>query len=415
MKNVAICAVLWILTVGAAYWVGSEFATKSADGDTVADTGDLAELRAENERLRGALDRPALEGNTPSTPLTDNGGGGGRTIDLTGKTFEPTKDFSLEGVKTIEDASDRLMAYLAAMLQQGEKGHLAVLRTWHDLFEGDDLKGLVQGEDEMALVANHMYDWIRFAVRNDGYIVDLEETYFKTMAKNPKWFEGMDDDPFEMLTEGIAVMLPSMTTKARMERFKGYATTILETPEETQPRAVQRARRDIQRLMRMWVGPISPDEALSRLQSGNYSPSEVGMLLGRIRPEDVGKLDMTKFIGPILENHDWRAMQSLRNMDLDARTLDDMDRQAIESAAAGKLREWTLRQYLEVTHRGAWADARVFVESGWEAGGKSADVFASLTMQIREKPKPDWVQYMLERYPVSDHVARGLKARFKLK
>ncbi len=415
MKNVVICAVSWLLTVGAAYWVGSEYASKGEGNDTVADTGDLAELRAENDRLREALNRPVLESNVPATELTGLQGGSSPAIDLTGKDIEPTPTFTLEGVETVEDASNRLMAYLAAMLQQGEKGHLAVLKTWHDLFEGDELKSLVEGADEESLIANHMYDWIRFAVRNDRYVVDLEETYFKTMATNPKWFEGMDDDPFEMFSEGIAYMLPSMTTKERMERFKSYATTILETPEERQPKAVQRARRDIQRLMRVWVGPISPEDALAKLMSGEYNPSEVGMLLGRVRPEDVTKLDMTKFIGPILENHDWRAMQSLRRMELDARTLDAMDRQAIQSASGGKLREWTLRQYLEVTRRGKWEDARSFMESGWEAGGKATDVFASLTMQLRERPSSDWVQYMLERHQVSDHIVRGLKQRFKLK
>ena len=190
---------------------------------------------------------------------------------------------------------------------------------------------------------------------------------------------------------------------------------ILETPEDTQPVAVRKNRRDIERAMRYWVPPLSsPEEALAKLRSGTVTSQEAMALLRKIPKEAQASLDLDSLIGPLIQKGRLAGRSgSLAQIDLDAGTRATLDRRIQTAAQEGKLHEWAVREYLAGTGRGQWTHARGFIEDSMSMGGKAPDVMVSTAMRLRPGPDKDWYTWAMERYALSAHVKKMVEARTK--
>ena len=108
-----------------------------------------------------------------------------------------------------------------------------------------------------------LYPWLKFAFENEKQIIDMMETLYKEAAQNPAYFEGMDDDPFEMFTEGLAVLLPGAVDAERLAKFSGYVDDVLKRDPESLPKALKKNLSELRRNLEMWAGPVSPDEMIA--------------------------------------------------------------------------------------------------------------------------------------------------------
>jgi hypothetical protein len=314
---------------------------------------------------------------------------------------------------TAEELLERFFAYARAMLARGEAGHLELLRTMNDLLFGNKesqqrLETLFGGDEQAA---RYVYSLLRFAVGNEAGVVGLAETTFKTMAQRPEAFKEFDDDTLEVVT-GISMVLPGIVDERRMDAFRAYAKQILDAPEGTQPEAVVRNRRRIERVLRAWAPQLAPQDALARLESGDLSPAEAAALIARLPPDVLAEVDVARWIGPLVEAGDYRVVSQLSRLRLSAGQREALDGHVLAGAEAGKVQEWLVAHYLRNTGRNAWTDARAFVESGLGRGGRAADVFAGSLGQLAERPDVAWVRWMLDRYPLADPVRQRVKGQF---
>ena len=255
---------------------------------------------------------------------------------------------------------------------------------------------------------------IKLLINNEQNVAATTETLFETMANEPEKFSEFDDDTLEIFTEGAGMFMPAIMDEKRMEKMRGYAKKILETPEAQQPQSIQRNRRDIARLMRYWQPPLSADEALAKLQAGEVSTEELRGLLSKLKPEHMSQLDLPALLGDLVAQGDYRAMAALGMAPLDARTLDALDQRFLEGAKTGSIHQWNVQYYLRSTKRTKWVDARTLVETGMDMGGKAATTFAGALVQLPEKPDKDWVVWALSRYELPENTVQTLKRAFEI-
>ena len=406
-----VLAVLWIATVAGAYVLGGArpaAAPGPADVALPAERRPAAALRGiEAPSPREAAPTTARPGSGPATGASEGLAAGERAGPGSEEAGAP---FDLEGVTTPDEAFDRLMRHVAALLARGEAGHLELLAFLdQDLVRGKELKRLFGSEEEAM---RFLYPAIQFLVRRDAQVVDLTETVFRTMATNPQAFAAFDDDTLEVFTEGVGVLLPGAVDDERMARFRGYATAILEAPEGTQPEAVTRNRRRVERLMGYWAPRLGPEEAKARLESGQASAQEVMGLLKRLPADQRAGLDLGALLAPVVASGDYRAMQVLRQVAIEPRDVTLLDRAAIEGLVGGKLNEWTFHQYLDATGRGSWPAAQPLLEVALSEG-EPARSAAVMTLRRLAPPK-DYVAWVLESYDLPEATRERLTATFGL-
>lgn len=411
MNNTALVAAGWIATLAVAFFAGSRLSSTPADTEIIEDA-DVEQLREENTRLKQELqDRGPTLSAGPGAP------GSSSTIPVDGEG-EPRvkargpmpKPLSFEGVTDPSLAVKMLQEYALKMWARGPEGHLQLLKAFSDLMESKQLETIFRDE-QTALV--QLYPMVKFLVNNDRHVADMTESIYEKMANDPQGFPEVDDNAIEIFADdGIGPILPGLVSKERLARIRGYAKKILETPEASQPSAIRKSRNDIARALRYWQPPMNPDEALAKLQSGDYTPEELRALVSKLGPEHMAKLDLGRTIGPMLATGDYGAISLLSRMSLDSRQIDEMDRYFLEAAKAGRVHAWTIAHYLRSTKRNKWEQARPLVEAGLEQGGKSLFGFSSSLTQLPERPGKDWVSWALGRYDFTDAQTSTLKRTF---
>lgn len=408
-----VLAVLWIATVAGAYVLGGGGAgAPPSDPASVpaAVRPSAAQLRGhegsglrEEEGAAGtkpsAGDAAAASSVSPASPASP-----AATSDA------PPPSFTLEGVSTPDEAFDRLMAHVAALLARGEAGHMELLAFLDEhIIKNNDIEALFGSEQEAA---RFIYPMVKFLVDRDQQVLGVTETVFRTMAADPQAFADFDDDTLEVFTEGVAFILPGAVDDARMARFRGYAATILETPESEQPDAVSTNRRRIQRALGFWAPRLEPEQAVQRLQSGEASSQEVLALLKNLPPELRADLDLGRLLAPIVATGDYQALRMLGQVAVTSRDLTLLDRAAIEGMIAGKFHEWAVQQYLNGTGRGQWPAGQGLVEAALAAGDPAR---ATAAMSLRRlNPPKDYVAWVLESYDLNEATRKKLEATFGL-
>lgn len=413
MKNAPVIALLWIATAGVAWFVGSQTAG-GGDNPVAVDDDEVAALREENEELRRELQArgPGLEASPKRAggmnPAADEGDSD--TMAAAGRKKGMPEPFSIEGVQDPALAIRMFQDYAREMWAQGKEGHLGLIKTLNDLIKDEkQLEKMFSNEQEAI---QHLYPMIKFLINNEHNVADTTEVLFETMATDPQAFGDYDDNALEVFTEGAAMFMPAIMSKERMEKMRGYARKILETPKENQSEAIRKNRSEIGRLMRMWQPPLTPEEALAKLQAGEVSTEEIRGLLGKLKPEHMNQIDLPALLGPMIAEGDYRAMSALGMAPLDARTTDALDRHFLDGAKKGTVQQWSVQYYLRSTKRLKWADARALVEAGFEQGGKSATMMAGALLQLPNRPDKDWVAWALGRYDLPDNQVQTLKRAF---
>lgn len=331
-----------------------------------------------------------------------------------GAPVEAPASFDITEFENAQDAFASLLAYAEAQLARGPEGHLALLQTLNDTIFDDPgrkvTQQLVASEEEAA---RFLYPVIKFAMDHHVQVADMMETIYKTAAEDPARFEDFDDDTLEMFTEGIAYVMPGMVGPDRLARLSKHAEAILAQDAEKQPHALQRNRRDIEQALRAWKPPMSPEDALAKLQSGTVSPEEIAHLIRRVPKEMLHQLDVDALIGPALEANPIQVLGLLRRLQPKGAVCDQLDRRVIRGMLKDRTHPQFLNLYLRYTERATWAQARPFLESGLQqtTSPKGAGLFAEAALGM--EPDKEWLGWVLETYELPESVRTLLDARLK--
>ena len=422
--------ILALIVAGITGWfVGHHVTASRAGGIDVDESGESlqsenATLRAENERLRTALSgvAPTLEGTIDSQreagaaskePTLTNT----NTTNVEFAKLEPLEEFELSNITSAEEFANHMLRYVHTQLGKGKEGHLALLRllgTMGTKEFKEKMGPLFEQEGRRAV--KHLYPMIKYAVEHDQEVAALTETFFEVAAENPEFFEGLDDDPFEIFTEGIGMLMPAVTSQARIDRMRGYAMAILQRPKDQLPKALERNRRDIERLVAIWAPPLSVDDALAKLKSGEVNPEELMLLLPQIPKEAWAVIDVAPLVGPMLVKSDWNAVQILRRIPaISPGTVASLDNQIFAGLGEGKtIQPWILQRYLQVTKGSEFDDVKPFLERGLTLNRAAGDATARLLMNYRGTADGEWVAWVMGRADVDDALRRQVLLRFGL-
>lgn len=317
----------------------------------------------------------------------------------------------LEEIESVQELSDLLMAYTRRKLNQGPEGHKELFKAMNELFERKDLRKILRDERQLMPLA---YPWLRFAFDHERQIIDMMETLYKTAAEHPEWFEGLDDDPFEAFTEGLAVLLPGAVDEERLEKFRGYVRVILAADPETQPKAVQRNRRDFQNNIEMWGKPLSEEQMVAILQDPSESDADKLDLLRRMTPAQLRGIDASGIVARELERGNLNAARVLRGVELSGGDRVSLDRAFIEGIQKSRNQWWAVGNYLRATGRETWVEIRPFLEEGLRRGGDASTKFAHSMVWLPALPPAEYVRTVIESYELPDATVQQLKQKYKI-
>lgn len=329
---------------------------------------------------------------------------------------------TLEGASTPDEVMGRVFAYLSAQLALGPEGHKAAFRTLDGLLGRDGaLRPLLSSEEQFA---PYLYPWVRFLSDRDAQVADMAETLFRTAAEEPAFFEGTDDDTFELFTEGLGPMLPGMVSTERLERLRGYVQKTLawlgdQSDKSVRPgrgapggEALGKSRNDLERMLRTWTPRLPSKDAAARLKAGAVEPHEVLGLLRQVAPEDRAGLDLAALLGPFVERGELQALRRDVVAGLDGRDRALLDQRLLSSGEGRGVPEWHLVTWLEATGRGSFDAARPFLEQALARGGATADAAALTLLRLSPRPGADAVDVLLRAHPVSPQVAEAVRSAY---
>ena len=415
---------LWAVTLVGAWYVGSEHllgvgASGSASGG-VTSSDRLIELEEQVDSLKQELasrgPRLTARGGADGAGSTDGSAGDGRpdgAVDA--KAFEPVYEFSWDGIKTPEQAVDRFLAYARTMLGMGREGHLKLFEqicTWGEDREFQKRVEMLFGRGERA--ARHLVPLIQAALDHREALADMNETLLVQMVEKPEYFADKDDDPLEIFTEGLGMVLPAVVSEERLATWTSYVKAILAQDEATQPKAIQKSRRDLERLIRAWMPDMDPDEIFKMLDGG-VSPDEALALIEQLPPDALERVDIGQYLGPKVAAGDWRAMRLLRRFQLSDNARARLDVNVQAGVANGNLHGWHIADYLRSTGRHTWDAARGFIEQGLRDTNPAVrDKFAQAALNVRPRPSADWAREAMQTFELSDNMRSQFKRIWNL-
>jgi hypothetical protein len=240
------------------------------------------------------------------------------------------------------------------------------------------------------------------------------ETLYRTAAEEPQWYVGLDDDPLQVFTEGLAVMLPGMVDGERLAIFRGHVEQILKMDAESLPPALKKNLRDFQRNLEYWVGPLSPEEMLAQLQDPAVPDATKLQLLRRIPPDQLRGYDVAGLIARGFERGDTSGLRVLNGLKLGGSDLVVLDRAYLAGVAGKSNQWWYIRPYLDSTGRTTWPQQKPFVEEGLRRGGDTTLNIAQSLVHMQDKPPADYVRQVIDSYELPEALATQLKHVYKL-
>ena len=420
MKNGLLWGLVWMVTIGAAFFLGQSMTDEGAQGDE-ATSDDLALLRQENERLRDELaasgvNAPLLGGRTgapagggPSSSATHAGAGTGTSSAGAPNAFTT---FDLVRQSDPDIAIAEFLDYARTMLARGEEGHLALLRTFDAIQRGSKGQAFRRlfGDDFQS--SRFLYEVMRFGVRHERQVAALTETVFRTLAEDPDALREFDDDSFEVLTEGIALPMPAIVDRDTMERLRGYARKIVERDKSQLPRSLRDLPRQVKYVLRAWAPMTSLDGAAERISAGDLPLDEATALLRRMSKAQRAGVNIATAAAASLARGD-ADLLNFFDIGLIVKARDALDPHMLRGVASGQFADHQIRAYLVRTGRGSWDKARPLVERALKLGGTSVGRVLSAAVRLRPAPDSDWVRWALDHHDVSPAVERALRARYK--
>ncbi len=406
MGKQLLIAVVWVASLGIALFVGMQMGERLEPGG-----------RAPGNQAGASEDRGSVLATTPRDSdgaQTERAGAKKRGSSGPARGRVEVIDdrpLTIEGLETVEELSAELMRYAKIKLHQGPEGQKELFKTINELLADKEMRRFVRDERQLMPL---LYPWLRFAFDNDQQIIDMMETLYKEAAENPAYFEGMDDDPFEAFTEGLAVMLPGAVDAERLAKFTGYVEAILKLDPESLPKALKKNLSELRRNLEMWAGPISPEEMLAKLHDPDVSDDVKLGLLRRIPPDQLRGIDVAGIISLALARGNLSAVNSVRGVKLTASDYVVLDRAFMEGMGKTKNQWWQIRQYLQSTGRNKWEAMKPFIEEGLRRGGTLTNAFAQSLTWLSDRPSKEYVQGVIDGYALPDDVVKQLKQRYGL-
>jgi len=399
VRSTLLLLVIWGGSIATAFFAGTFFGEVGGRGGSRTRVEErevpVVVRRSKSAQKRGSGETVAVE-----PP--------GRAI---GREPYVEEEISFEGVETVADLSDLLMEYARRKLRQGPEGHRELYRTFCELRRDRRLRALVRHEDQLM---PHAYEWLRFAMDHERYVVDMMETLYETAAENPGWCQGLDDDPLEFFTEGLAVLLPGAVGADRLDGFRGHVRAILEADEKSQPKAVRGNRHEFEENLEMWGGALTPEEVAAALADPATPDREKLELIRSVPAKHLAGVDVAGIVAREFERGNLRALRALRDLELGPGELVRLDRAFVEGMNLRDASWWRVGRYVRATERETWAQVKPLVERGLRRGGVATEKFAQALSYVPERPPPGYVRNVLAAHDLPDNVVRHLRRRFEL-
>jgi len=409
MGKQAFAAIVWIASLAIALFAGMQIGENQSSNER-SDSSSRSEIGDGGQ----AAAAKASAGRTPhgadDSAEPRRGDGGRPRPSRSGIPAEEVK-IELEGISTPQELSDLFMRYARQKLHQGPAGHKTLFRKIDELLKNRDLSRFMR--DERALMPL-LYPWVQFGFENQKQIVDMMETLYRTAAEEPQWFNGLDDDPFEMFTEGLAIMLPGMVDAERLAVFRGHAEAILRMEPDSLPDALKKNLRELRQNLEFWARPMSAEETLAQLQDPNVPDATKLQLLRRIPPDQLRGYDVAGLVARGLEKGDMSGLRVLRGLKLGGSDLVVLDRAYLAGSGGKENQWWLVRQYLQSTGRDTWPQMKPFFEDGLRRGGLTTRNFAQALTWMQDKPSAEYVQGVIESYDLPESIVAQLKSAYKL-
>lgn len=399
MKSPVLIGLAWAGTVALAFLVGSQLRPETA----ARDDGRPA---PEN---RGAV-APEAPSHTqqPETRAAAGTAVESATAPAAAGAPENVMPVVIEPGMMPSDLSALLMRYAAKKLAQGPEGHKELFREFDRLMRDKQAQQMLRDENQLMPLA---YPWVRFLVERDRQVVAMMETLYKTAAEDPQWFQGLDDDSFEVFAEGLALLLPGVADEEQLARFRAYAERILEMPKESLPEALQKNLSDIQRDLEWWAPALTPEQIAQALNDpGQPLATKIG-LLRRAQPSSLRGVDVTPIVAGAIREGNRQAI-ILLNRFQDSVNLATVDAAFLDAVAGGKIEWHQVPSYTGSTQRTTWETLRPFLETGLARGGKATEAFAQ-SMSFYQKLVPkEFVSTVVATYALPDAIKAQLRKQF---
>lgn len=397
MRSPLLIGVAWVATLALAFLLGGKLRpAASARGDqrSAADHRDAAPetpSQAQPQETRAADETASV-----ATPAA---------------ATEPVKPVVIEPGMQPGDLSSLFMRYSAKKLAEGPEGHKELFRELDRLLRDKQLKQMFRDEQQMMPFA---YPWLKFLVDHDTQVVAMMETIYKTAAEDPQWFQGLDDDPMEMLAEGLALLLPGVVGEEQLARFRGYAEKIVALPKESLPEALAKNLNDIQRDLEWWSPAVKPEDLVKALNDPGVPVAKKIGLLRRADPAALRGVDVTPILAAGIREGSSEALYVLQRFQ-DSVTVATLDAAFLDTVASGGQQWHQISTYTSVTQRNTWETLRPFIDTGLARGGKATEAFAQSLVFFKHFQIPkEYVATVVTNYALPDQVRTQLKKQFGL-
>jgi hypothetical protein len=312
------------------------------------------------------------------------------------------------GMKPAE-LSTAIMEYAGKKLAEGPEGQKELFREMDRLMQ--DMKTTFRDEQQLMPL---IYPWVKFLVQHEREVVGMMETLYKTAAEDPQWFQGLDDDSFEVICEGLALVLPGAVSEEQLARYRSHVEKILALPKESLPEALQKNLRDIERNLEWWSPPLTVQQVLAMLNDPSVPVNKKLTLLARAQQEALRGVDVTRIVAEAVRGGQLNALWTIRNLPEGAVNTALLDPVVLDCAADGKLPSHQVTIYLSATRRETWDAMRPFIQQGLTRGGKATEAFAQCLVFFKDKAPQDFVRGVIATYALSDQIKQQLEATFGL-
>jgi len=290
-----------------------------------------------------------------------------------------------DSIKTAEEFSEHALAYVDAQLRRGPEGHRDLLLMFAEFSRRETQLEMLFAR-EINELPKLIYPWLRLIVKRENDVVGFVDTLFQTAADTPEWFDAIADETLSLITEVIGPILPGMTSDKMIARIRKNLGRVREKGEGALPPALAEHFDELTELHAAWAGPLSVEEARTKLLDPSLSAAEKLLVLKRAPTEAVTGIELASILAPAIADNDYEAIQQIKRFNLGDRDLLALDEAVYAVAAKGEYSVWAAYAYLESTKRAEWTQQRPFIEEGIRRGGKVRSGMISLLQMLDDVP-----------------------------